>query len=159
MTELDAPTTTHVAADSIRVARLPRPGTAAGAAASAEPAPGPAAAVEIAEAPSIIAPPALGDPPALVIVVEAARPARIKAGVALALAMVALLWVLIDSGTIGASSGTRKVPVRHGPAQPRAGTAAAVRAAAIAQAKRDRGTDAELQDTIPAPIPAPTSGR
>ncbi len=135
--ELDSPTAARppdFGADSIHVARKSVHGATGGATA------------------------APAKPPPLVIVAAEARPTRGNAGAALLLLVVigTILWVLIGSGTTGSSSGSHRAPVRRTPAEQRAAATVRVRAAAIAQAKRDRGTDAELQDTIPAATPPPT---
>ncbi len=78
----------------------------------------------------------------------------VRARVAL-VAVAVLVWVLIGSPTGGGSAGSRPAAVTLTPAQQRTMAARRARAAAIAQAKRDRGTAAELEDTIPAVTPAP----
>ena len=70
--------------------------------------------------------------------------------------MAAFVSVLTDSGTTRSASGSHKPPIELTPAEQRAAAAAQARAAAIAKALHDRGTDAELQDTIPAATPPPT---
>jgi hypothetical protein len=127
-------------AGSIRAARRPQAGTV-----------------------GVLEPTAIAKPPALVMVTEEARPVRIKAGAGLLLlivVMVAFLWVLLGSSTTGTPSRSHKAPVRLTAAERRVAAAGRSRADAIAQAKRDRGTDAELQDTIPALTPpsAPARG-
>lgn len=135
LNELDTPTTTAadvvpgLEADSIHVARLPQISAGSGARAIAR-------------------------PPVLAFVTEEAPRARIGPRAALLLAVVvmvaAVLWVVIGSGTTGSSSGAHPARVHLTAAEQRAAAAARTRAAAIAQARRDRGTDALLQDTIPA---------
>ncbi len=143
LTELDTETT-----DSIYVARLPPAG-------ASEP------AIEVAPHPAYPAgsqPSGIVKPPPLAFVTEEARSRRISSRAALLLVilvvMAALSWVLIDSSSSGRSTAppTHRAPVRLTPSQQRAAAAARARAAAIAQLKHDRGTDAQWQDTIP---PAP----
>jgi hypothetical protein len=92
---------------------------------------------------------------------EQPRPARVNPRAALvmilAVVMIGLVWVLIGSSTAGSSGGSHKAAVHLTPVQERAAAAARVRAAAIAKAKSDRGTDAQWGDTIPAVTPPPTS--
>jgi hypothetical protein len=151
LTELDTQTT-----DSIYVARLPQ----AGGAGVAEPAIDAATAIEIAPHPARPAAgelPVIAKPPALAFVTEEARPRRIDLRLAallvLVVVMAGLLWVLIDSGPNGRPRATpaHHAPLKLTPNEQRVATAARARAAAIAQLKRDRGTDAQWQDTIPAP--------
>ncbi len=73
----------------------------------------------------------------------------------LAVAVAVLAWAAVGSLTGGGSAGSRPAAVTLTPAQQRTMAARRARAAAIAQAKRDRGTDAELEDTIPAVTPTP----
>lgn len=102
-----------------------------------------------------------GPPPALAFVAEAPRRASISPRRASALAAIAvvaaLAWTWLGAGTRASSRGAPRM-VRLTPAEQRVAAAARVRAAAIAQAVRDRGTDAALQDTIPALPPAPGPG-
>jgi hypothetical protein len=94
-------------------------------------------------------------------VTEQPRPARVNPRVALvlivAVIVTASVWVLIGSITAGSSGGSHKAVVHLTPAQERAATAARARAAAIAKAKRDRGTDAQWGDTIPGVTPPAAS--
>jgi hypothetical protein len=149
LTELDTQTT-----DSIYIARLPP----AGGAVVAEPASEAETAIEIAPHPARPAAgelPDIAKPPALAFVTEEARPRLIDLRMALLLTAVvmmgAFLVVLIDSGPTRSPKPAHQAPLRLTPTEQRAAAAARARAAAIARAKRDRGTDAELQDTIPAP--------
>jgi hypothetical protein len=90
-------------------------------------------------------------PPPLVFVTEEARGARINSLLAIAALLgviTVFVGVLIASTADSGSSGSAKPAVR--PAAPQGTPAEHARAAAIAQAKRDRGTDAQWQDTIPA---------
>jgi hypothetical protein len=97
-------------------------------------------------------------PPSLAFVTEEPPrpPVSARAAVQLAVAVViaAVLWAIGSSISSGPSRSQR-TPVRLTPAEQRASAATRARAAAIAKARRDRGTDAELQDTIPAVTPAP----
>jgi hypothetical protein len=138
LTELDIPATpAEVDADSIRIARL-------------TPQPTPSSARS-----------AVARPPAVMFATEQPRPARVNPRAALvmilAVVMIGLVWVLIGSSTAGSSGGSHKAAVHLTPVQERAAGAARVRAAAIAKAKSDRGTDAQWGDTIPAVTPPPTS--
>jgi hypothetical protein len=77
--------------------------------------------------------------------------------------IIAIIPILVVAIVIAASSGgggdrpSHRAAVRLTPAQQRVVALQRARAAAIAKAKRDRGTDAELQDTIPAVAPSPNS--
>ncbi len=142
LTELESPTTPAEAigeldAESIHIARL-----------TPQPTPGSAAA-EITK------------PPAVVFVTDQRRPVRgnPRAALALIAAVIAtaLVWALIASSTASSSGGSHKAAVHLTPAQQRAAAAARVRAAAIAKATRDRGTDAQWGDTTPGVTPAPSS--
>jgi hypothetical protein len=138
LTDADTPTVTlsrsaiavpgvvpELGADSIRVARL-------GAQAVAKPAPLAFVAAEPRRAPI--------DARAVLLLVVAV----IAAG---------LIWVLISSGTSGSSGRAHSAAAQVRRAEGPAATAARAWAAAIEKAWRDRGTDAELQDTIPPPAP------
>jgi hypothetical protein len=109
-----------------------------------------------------LSPPVAAKPPTLAFVTEAPRPQRIelrvsrRVAVGALVALVAVLCVVaVALGTSGDSKrAVHKPAVRLTPAQTRFQAAERARAEAIAQAKRDRGTDAELEDTVP-PAPAP----
>jgi hypothetical protein len=64
-----------------------------------------------------------------------------------------LMWVLISSGASGSPGRVQRAPAQLRRAEGPAATAARAWAAAVEKAWRDRGTDAELQDTIPPPAP------
>lgn len=125
--------------ESIRVARLPRAGD-------------PDLVLECPPSP---------EPPSLRFVTDEPRAPRLRLRTALGLitAMIAVVVVLIvvASSSGGAADRPHNTAVKLTPAQQRAVAAQRARAAAIAKAKRDRGTDAELQDTIPAATPMPSS--
>jgi len=143
--------------ESIRVARLPPIGDPDAAPHS------PDSGVEIEPYP---APRGDGErqpaaePPSLRFVTEQPRATRLDSRTALRL-IAALITVFVLVVVIAASSGgggphPHKSAVRLTPAQQRAVAAERARAAAIAKARRDRGTDAELQDTVPAATAAPS---
>jgi hypothetical protein len=105
--------------------------------------------------------PVAADPPGLRFVTDPPRSAL--AGLRPALGVLAgmILVLVVVIAIVSQSSGTATHRVRTPaskltPAQLRLADAQRARAAAIAKAKRDRGTDAELQDTIPAVTPAPS---
>lgn len=133
--------------DSIRIARLPRK-----RAASQTESPPP---LNFDPPPSEA--PWIPKPPALRFIAARRTHVSVQARAALAvvLVMAASVWVLADSETSHRPTRVPKPAVRLSPAGQRVAAAARARAAAIAQAKRDRGTDAELQDTIPAATPLP----
>jgi hypothetical protein len=99
-------------------------------------------------------------PPVVTFVTDQPRhtPVNPRAALALIVVMIAtgLLWVLIQSSTASSSGGSHKAAVHLTPPEQRAVAAARARAAAIAKAKRDRGTDAQWGDTIPAVTSPPT---
>jgi hypothetical protein len=101
--------------------------------------------------------PGAAEPPSLTFVALPPRTIglsmRSTVCVLAAIFSVVLVLVVIGSISGGGSARAHKPVVRLTPAQQRAAAAERVRAAAIAKAKRDRGTDAELQDTVPAATP------
>jgi hypothetical protein len=140
--ELTTPTTSAgaelagVAAESIRIARLPPVGE-------------PDQAREPAAAP---------EPAPLRFATEPPRGARLDLRTALCvLATMFSVFVIVIASSSGAARHRRAHPpvVKLSRAQERVDAARRARAAAIAKARRDRGTDAELQDTIPAATPSP----
>lgn len=142
LTELELPATPaevvgELDANEIRIARL-TPQPTAGSARSAT-----------------------AKPPAVMFLTDQPRhaPGGPRAALVLIVAvmMIGLAWVLIGTITAGNSSRSHRAAVHLTAAQQRVAAAARTRAAAIAKAKRDRGTDAQWGDTIPAVTPPPTS--
>jgi hypothetical protein len=143
--------------ESIRVARMPLisdPDAATHSrdlAVEVEPYPAPMGDGEPLPAPA---------PPSLRFVTEQPRTTRLDLRTSLRL-IAAMIPALVLVIVIAASSGggghrPHKSAVRLTPAQQHAVAAERARAAAIAKARRDRGTDAELQDTVPAATPLPS---
>jgi hypothetical protein len=140
-------------AESIRIARLPpiaEPDARPDAAVPVEPYPAPT--VEPWRAP---------------VATELARlrfapdpPRGMPAGLRRALSAIAaivlvLVAVVLMSSANATSHRSHANAAKLTPAQQRVEAARRARAAAIVKARRDRGTDAELQDTIPAAVPPP----
>lgn len=146
---------TDAHADSIRVARLspigaPEAPRAFDAAVEVEPYPAPRGEAEC---------PADGESARLRFVVEPPRGARFNSRAALSL-LAAMIFTLVLVVGIAARSNVgshhaRRTAPKLTAAQQCVAAARRARAAAIAKARRDRGTDAELQDTIPAATPPP----
>jgi hypothetical protein len=148
---------TDVPADSIRIARLSPIGAPdAGPHSSdiaVEVAPFPAPATEAARR-------AAAEPPHLRFAVEPPRGARFNTRtaeglLAVVLSVFALVVLVAASSNGGSHHITHRTAPKLTPEQQCVAAARHARAAAIAKAKRDRGTDAELQDTIPAATPPP----
>jgi hypothetical protein len=90
------------------------------------------------------------------LVTEEARrpPISSRAALVLIVAVIAagFMWVLISSAASNSVTGSHSTRVQRAAApQGRVAIAAQAWAVAIERAWRDRGTDAELQDTIPPP--------
>jgi hypothetical protein len=98
---------------------------------------------------------AVAKPAPLAFVAEQPRRAPIDARavllVVVAVIAAGLMWVLISSGVSGSSGRAQRAPAQVRRAEGPAASAARAWAVAIDKAWRDRGTDAELQDTIPPP--------
>src|SRR5262249_20926370 len=104
--------------------------------------------------------PADAEPPRLRFVVQQPRGARFNSRTAEGLLAVVLSVFALVVGIAARSNGgshhiTHRAVPKLTPAQECVAAARRARAAAIAKATRDSGTDAELQDTIPAATPPP----
>lgn len=101
----------------------------------------------------------VSEPPSLVFATDPPRGGlfAVRGALALAAATVLVLIVVVISagGSHGGSRHLHAAAPKLTPAQQRLAAERRARAQAIAKARRDRGTDAELQDTIPAVTPAP----
>jgi hypothetical protein len=142
-------------ADSIRIARLSpigaRDAWPHSSDTAVEVAPFPAPATEAARRAS-------AEPPRLRFVVERPRGVRFNSRTAEGLLAVVLsVFALVVLVAASSNGDSHHITHRGAPKltadQQCVAAARRARAAAIAKARRDRGTDAELQDTIPAATP------